>query len=164
MAEHHRRDQFASGVPDLDDYLTKRAGQYRRRDLGVTYVLVRDDDPTVLGYHTMAMSSVPVADLPASVGRKLPSHPVPAVLIGRLAVAIPFQGQGAGGLLVSDAIERCVSFSEQIGCAIIHVHATNDRAAEFYRRLEFTSFGGQPNHLFITLATARAVLPTGPDE
>lgn len=48
-----------------------------------------------------------LADLPASIGKKLPRYPtVPSVRMGRLAVDQAFRGQGLGGALLADALDR----------------------------------------------------------
>src|SRR5690242_15433000 len=80
----HDRSRFASGDDALDEWLGRYAGQNRRRDTAATWV-VADAQGAVVAYATIAMSAIDRSSAPASVARQAPD-PVPALLIGRLAV------------------------------------------------------------------------------
>ena len=83
----HRRSDFQCGVPALDDFLRTFVTQYEKRRLGKTFVAVPSDDALrVIGYYTLAAGAVAFAHLPIEVARKLPRHPVPVILLARLAV------------------------------------------------------------------------------
>ena len=82
----HVRAGFDSGKASLNEFLHSLVTQYERRNLGRTYVAVKEADQRVLGYYTLASGAIDVGGLPAKVARKLPRHPVPVVLIARLAV------------------------------------------------------------------------------
>src|SRR5438874_470174 len=83
----HQRQEFVCGKPPLDDFLKSLVSQYEKRNLGRTYVAVRPGEKQVCGYYTLASGSVPFAHIPAKAAKKLPKHPVPVALLGRLAVA-----------------------------------------------------------------------------
>src|SRR4051812_14420161 len=88
----HQRADFRCGKPALDAFLHAHASQYEKRRLGRTYVLVRPDEQRVWGYFTLAAGAVAYAHLPVKAARKLPRHPVPVILLGRLAVDQAVQG------------------------------------------------------------------------
>lgn len=54
----------------------------------------------MLGYFTLASSAIAFENLPPDESQKLPKHPVPTILLGRLAVDRTQQGQGLGETLL----------------------------------------------------------------
>ena len=48
------REGFDCGKPSLNDFLHALVSQYEKRNLGRTYVALREGDPHVLGYYTLA--------------------------------------------------------------------------------------------------------------
>ena len=104
LTRSHERASFTCGKPPLDDFLRSLVTQYEKRNLGRTYVAVRAGEPRVLGYYTLASGSVPFQNLPAPAARKLARHPVPVILLARLAVDQSVQGQGLGESLLLDAL------------------------------------------------------------
>ena len=85
------------------------------------------------------------------MSRKLPKHPVPAALIGRLAVADVAQGQGVGNMLLADAIKRTLAVSDQIAIYAMVVDAITDDAEGFYKQFGFTRLGDDRPRLFLPL-------------
>src|SRR5947208_9401025 len=83
----HERDDFSCGHASLDDFLKKYASQYARRKLGTTYVVTVGGQASVLGYYTLAPSHFTFAHAPAELLKGLPKHPVPSLLLARLAVS-----------------------------------------------------------------------------
>ncbi len=77
--------------------------------------------------------------MPDVVARKLPKHPIPAALPGRLAVSARDQGCGIGGLLLADAIKRTLAISDTIGIHALVVDALNEQAETFYQTYGFTA-------------------------
>ncbi len=83
----HQRASFRCGKPALDEFIRTLVTQYEKRRLGKTFVAVQTDDlATVVGYYTLASGAVACANLPPNVARKLPQHPIPVILLARLAV------------------------------------------------------------------------------
>lgn len=97
------------------------------------------------------------AELHGRARRNAPS-PVPAVLIGRLAVDRELQGSGLGRLLVRDAILSTLAAADRIGVRLLIVHALHDEAASFYAALGFKPSPTDPLHLYLLLRDARASL------
>lgn len=84
--------------------------------------------------------------------------PVPAILIGRLAVDLQFRGHGLGASLLQNAFVRAVQVSHQIGSAAIAVHARDETAVPFYERFGFTRLPGDLHTLMLPMADAVAVI------
>ena len=89
--------------------------------------------------------------------RNMPD-PIPAVLIGRLAVDVRYQGQRIGLSLLQDALDRTIAASQSIGVAYILVQALNDAAKRFYEKNGFVAIPEQPLTLFLAVATAAAAM------
>lgn len=131
----HDRATFTSGSSALDSYLHQRAKQDMRRRVASCFVAV-DEAGTIAGYYTIAASSLVLDLLPADQAKRLPRYPaIPAVLLGRLAVAQVHQGRSLGGALVVDALLRA-SRAEVMAYAMI-VDAKDEAAARFYEHLGF---------------------------
>jgi predicted N-acetyltransferase YhbS len=102
----HDRTTFESGSAPLDRYCRHQITQDIRRRVTASFVALTREG-RIAGYYTLASASILLADLPAATSKKLPRYPsVPAVRMGRLAVDRGFQGQGLGGALLADALER----------------------------------------------------------
>ena len=103
----HDRTGFQCGIEALDRYLKKQAKQDIKRRISRVFVATKPDNPkAVIGYYTLSTLSIELNQLPEKRARKLPKHPVPAALIGRLAISNAAQGQGVGKLLLEQIKER----------------------------------------------------------
>jgi GNAT superfamily N-acetyltransferase len=158
LDKRHEPDDFSCGHASLDDFLKKYAGQYARRKLGTTYVATVGDEPRVLGYYTLAPSHFEFAHAPAKLLKGLPKHPVPSMLLARLAVNQAERGQGLGTQLLLDAFDRCLRVARQVAFRAIEVEAIDNQAAAFYAKFGFLPFPSDPHHLAIALETVEEVL------
>jgi len=151
----HDRTTFNSGSKPLDRYLQEQVTQDVRRRVAACFVALADGQ-RIVGYYTLASASLLLADLPASTGKKLPRYPtVPAVRMGRLAVDQTLKGQGLGGALLADALDRAAR--SEIAAYALMVDAKDEAAAAFYRHHGFIALPDLPLTLFLPLAT---VLPS----
>lgn len=158
MAKEHERSQFSCGQPALDEFVRTRVSQYEKRRLGKTFVAVVKGEKRVLGYYTLAAGAVAFEHLPHAASRKLPKHPVPVVLLARLAVDRSAQGKRLGEGLLLDALQRVLDLSSALGVHAVEVDALDDKAAAFYRKFGFTPLLDEPLHLYLAIATIEQVL------
>jgi len=84
-------------------------------------------------------------------------NPIPAMLIGRLAVDKKFSGQGIGSGLLKDAIIRTKQISEITGVAAIYVHAISENAKNFYLQYGFSSSPLNPMTLMVKIDEAKII-------
>jgi GNAT superfamily N-acetyltransferase len=160
----HDIDAFASGNQPLDGWLHQQRERDEQERTAVTYVLV---DPAgdsagkrVIGYLTLNSFAFPGKqarrrDQDRHIGRY---DPVPAVLIGRLALDASFQGRGLGSVLIVSALTQILAIRDRLGIAVAVVHAIDDAAASFYEHQGFTRFRDNPRHLYYLLATFERAL------
>ncbi len=153
----HKRSEFSCGYPSLDDFLQKYAGQYGRRKLGTTYVAVAVGQSCVLGYYTLAPSHFQFTNAPAELLKGLPKHPVPSLLLARLAVTEQEHGKGLGRYLLLGAFERCLRVASEVAFRAIEVEAIDDSAAAFYAKYGFVPFPTDPHPLAIAVETVQQI-------
>jgi len=147
----HRRNEFDCGNDALNGYLQKQAGQDQRKRFAVCYLLVEQSTEVIAGYYTLSAGSVDAGELPAELVRKLPRYEtVPVVRLGRLAIAISFQGQGAGAAMLFDAVQRTAA--SDIGAHSLIVDAIDDGAVRFYEHHGFIQLPSTNRVLFLPIS------------
>lgn len=144
-------DSFSCGVAPLDEWLKRRARRNEAEGASRTFVCCAGK--RVAGYYSLAAASVLREAATGAVRRNMP-EPVPAVLIGRLAVDKPWQGQGLGADLLRDAVLRIVGAAVTIGVRAILVHAISTDAKAFYEKHGFRASPLDPMTLMVTVEEA----------
>jgi GNAT superfamily N-acetyltransferase len=160
----HVRGEFCCGKAPLDDFLRSLVSQYEKRNLGRTYVAMKEGDKRVYGYYTLASGAVLFANLPVETARKLPRHPVPVALLARLAVDQAAQGRGLGIELLMDALRRCQELSGSLGIHAVEVLAIDEEARSFYQKYGFVSLLDDARHLYLPMKTIEVELGGGASE
>ncbi len=153
LGKRHDRAAFTCSVAELDDYLKRRAGQDVRRRIARVFVCTEDGSDVVLGFYALSALSIDVGSLPEAQARRLPRHPVPAALVGRLAVNHAAQRRGLGRLLLADAVQRALGASEQVAIHALVVDAKSERARRFYEAYGFLLLPDEPMRLFLPLGS-----------
>jgi GNAT superfamily N-acetyltransferase len=146
------RSAFDCGThPALNLYIAQHAGQDQKRNLSRTFMYLEGD--VLLGYYTLANTSVALDELSEDQKKKMPRYPMPAVLLSRLAVDKGTQGQGLGLRLMSDFFRRVYMLSKLSGVAFVVVDAKDQNAADFYQ-LKLGFIPSMNNPLRVVLSTA----------
>ncbi len=153
LGSHHDRTAFSCGEPALDSYLRRQASQDVRRRVTQVFVALGDAPGTIAAYYNLSAASFEKDELPPAVAKRLPHYPVPAAVLGRLAVDRAQQGRGLGETLLLDAIRRVVRASTTIAVHAIIVDTKNGRARAFYERYGFRAFASVPRRLLLPLET-----------
>jgi GNAT superfamily N-acetyltransferase len=87
----------------------------------------------IAGYVTLSAAQIERAFLPRPQQRNRPD-PVPATLLGQLAVDKSFQGQGHAASLLLFALRTALIASETIGSVGVLTHPLDDGVRRFYGR------------------------------
>jgi GNAT superfamily N-acetyltransferase len=149
----HNRDHFDSGEPVLDEWLRRYAGPSRRRDTAATWVIT-DTNHIVVAYASVAMTGIDRSAAPEALAKGVPD-PVPALLLGRLAVDHQYTNLGIGTALVAHVLATAVELNQQAACRAIAVTALNSSARTWWERLGFHSFDpSEPDELDLYLLTS----------
>ena len=155
LGRMHDRRAFSCGTAVLDNYLKRQAGQDIRRRIARVFVCTAENSDAILGFYTLNALSIDLRSLPESLRRKLPRHPVPCALIGRLAVDTSVHGQGVGRMLLADAIERTIGASATLAIHAMIVDAKDNAAKRFYVDFGFLPLQDNPMRLFLPLGAVR---------
>jgi GNAT superfamily N-acetyltransferase len=134
----HDRAGFHSGEPVLDEWLRRYAGQNRRRDTAATWVIV-DGHDVVVAYASVAMTAIDRSAAPPTLAKQAPD-PVPALLLGRLAVDSRHAGLGVGTSLVAHVLATAVELNTEAACRAVVVTALNAKVRRWWERLGFRAF------------------------
>jgi GNAT superfamily N-acetyltransferase len=154
LEANHDLSLFDCGVPALNEYLTKYALVNHQNQSARTYVTRRGE--AVVGYYTLTAGSVNREETPARVARGLARHPVPIILLARLAVDRREQGRGVGAGLLKDALLRAAQAADLIGCRAVLVHAKDQAAKAFYQRFGFEPAPVDELHLYLLMKDIKA--------
>ena len=125
-----------------------------KRRAAAVFVLTPQTEPSrIAGFYTLCSTSIELSSLPKDLVKKLPRYPdVPAIRIGRLARDVAFPG--AGALLVSDALTRCVRVAAEVAATVVVVDSKGETATRFYKDFGFITLPKLPRRMFLPLATA----------
>lgn len=146
LAATHKLSEFDCGVVALNRFLQQHALNSQRADSALTYVTLVGE--AVAGYLSLVVGSVEFDDAPERLAKGMPRHPVPVMILARLAVDRRFAGRSLGSAMLRDALRRTIMVSEIAGVRGLVVHAKNDDARSFYEHFGFTTFKDKPLTLF----------------
>ncbi|MCL2009445.1 MAG: GNAT family N-acetyltransferase [Synergistaceae bacterium] len=133
----------------MNQYLLRQAGQDVRKYYAILFVAVESATSKIIGYYTLANTSVNLDDVPSALRKKLPKYAaVPAIRLGRLAVDVTAQGYGVGAQLLADAAIRSVL--NVSAWAFMTVDAKDSKACAFYKKFGFDSLLDDERHLYIS--------------
>lgn len=153
----HEVDAFDCGKETLDRFLQRHALVNQKAGSAQTYVVCRREQ-RVAGYYSLAVGAVEHADAPDRVGKGLARHPIPVMLLARLAIDRAEQGKGLGKALLKDALLRTAQAAEIAGIRALLVHAKDDEARAWYEQFDFEPSPTDPYHLFLLMKDLRALL------
>ncbi len=156
LQRNHAVDEFDCGREALNRFLLRYALQNQQAGASQTYVALADE--AVVGYYTLVVGQVEHDAAPERLTKGLARHPVPIMLLARLAIATSWQGKGLGSGLLKDAMQRTLQAADIAGIRAFAVHAKDDEARAFYEHFGFTPLASDPYHLFRLLKNIRAGL------
>lgn len=159
LTKMHDRKSFHCGVEALDRYLQQYAWQNQKSGVSKTIVAVPEERPTqILGYYSLAPTSIDFEQVPKDLSRRLPRYPIPAYLLARLAVDKSLQGAGLGGQLLLGAGERCLTAAVEVGGVFMMIEAKDEDAAQWYERFGAVRSDANEWLLMLPLTSIEAAL------
>jgi len=156
LQRRHKCDAFDCGSSALNEYLTRFAWTNQQSGAARTYVACRGK--RVVGYYSLAFGSIEHEAASPRVRKGLARHPIPIMLLARLAVDVSQQGQGIGKGLLKDALLRTLQAADIGGLRALIVHAKDESAKAFYERFGFESSPLDEFHLMLLLKDLRKIV------
>ena len=156
LAATDQVDAFDCGEIALNQFLQRYALVNQKANSAQTYVCCQGD--FVVGFYSLAVGSVDPGVAPSRVMKGLARHPVPVMILARLAVDKAHQRQGLGRALLKDALLRTAQAADIAGIRCLLVHAKNDAARQWYEAWEFRPSPTDPYHLFLMMKDIKGLL------
>ena len=157
MTEAHDGAAFDSGEPVLDDWLRRRAWSNQQAAASRTYVVCPVGSQRIVGYFALSMGQILARDVTGAMRRNMP-NPIPAVVLGRLAIDWAWQGKGVGRAMLADVVRRSLRASLEVSARLVIVHAISPAAEAFYLRHGFTRLPVDAPTLALDLVKWRKVV------
>ncbi len=139
LAASHDVGRFDCGNESLNHWLKRRAPRNQREGSSRTWVVT--DGTRVVGFYASATAVVARTEATARAARNQPD-PLPAMLLGRLAVDRNHQGRGLAAALLKHFLLKALEVAELTGLRLVLTHAKDSQAAGFYRH-----YGFQPSRI-----------------
>ncbi len=156
LAATDQVETFDCGHVALNQFLQRYALLNQNANSAQTYVCCHND--RVVGFYSLAVGSVDPPIAPSRVTKGLARHPVPVMILARLAVDKAHQHKGLGKALLKDALLRTAQAADIAGIRCLLVHAKDDDARRWYESLDFDPSPTDPYHLFLMLKDLKGLL------
>lgn len=156
LASSDNLDNFDCGESALNQFLQRFALTNQKANSAQTYVSCKDG--AVVGFYSLAIGSVEPENAAPRVLKGMARHPVPVMILARLAIDQNHQGGGLGRALLKDALLRTAQAADIAGIRALLVHAKDDTARQWYLNWEFESSETDLFHLFLLLKDLKAIL------
>lgn len=156
LRRDHPVDNFECGEPQLDLFLVRYAFMAQQAGGSTTYVGL--NDATIIGFYSLVFGDIDHSKASSRLTKGLAQHPVPLMVLARLAVHRSWQGRGIGAALLHDAMRRTVQAAEIGGLRALAAHAKDQQAAAFYAHFGFEPSPTDPLHMFVMLKDVRRML------
>jgi GNAT superfamily N-acetyltransferase len=153
LRRDHPVDGFTCGSSELDRFLARYAFVNQQANSSQTYLGLREVE--VIGFYTLVVGQVDCDEAPRRLTKGLAHHPVPIMLLARLAVGLAWQGRRVGAALLKDAMRRTLPAAEIAGIRAFAVHAKDVTAKQFYEHFDFLPSPTDPLHLFVLVKDLR---------
>jgi GNAT superfamily N-acetyltransferase len=148
LAETDDRDRFDCGRESLNHWFRRHALANHAAGVSRTNVICDAATAEIIGFVTLSAAQIERAFISKPRQRNMPD-PIPATLLGQLAVHKDHQGRGHARSLLLFALRTALRASREIGSFGVMTHALDDRARAFYQRWGFQDLPFDPRRAMI---------------
>jgi len=127
LRREHKVEGFDCGQEALNRFLVRFALQSQLSNSSQTYIARSGD--SIIGYYTLVFGDVAFDDAPERLRKGVARHPVPLMILARLAVSLSWHRKGVGSGLLKDAMLRTLAAADIAGLRAFD----GDRAGENMR-------------------------------
>ena len=153
LSSDHSLNDFDCGDPTLNKWLKRYAMLNQQANSARTFVVCKEK--SVIGFYALAVGSIEHETAGKRIKKGIARHPIPVMILARLAVDLTFQGQRVGSGLLKDAVLRTLAAADLAGIRAIFIHAKDEKARRFYERFDFEPSPIDPMKLMLLLKDAQ---------
>jgi GNAT superfamily N-acetyltransferase len=153
LRRDHPIDKFSCGHEELDRFLIRFALTNQQANASQTWLGLHETE--VIGFYSLVVGEVAYIDAPERLTKGLARHPVPIMLLARLAVGTAWQRRHIGAGMLKDAMRRTLQAADIGGIRAFSVHAKDENARRFYEHFGFISSPVDPFHLYLLIKDIR---------
>ena len=128
--------EFDCGDSQLNRWFRTKALNNEAAGFSRTHVMHQANQ--IVGFYTLSAAAIDIEA--TALGETSAPDPIPAILLGRMAVASKFQGLGVGKRLLADAIDKAHLVAKDVGVALLMVHP-KPKAVGYYEKRSFQRLG-----------------------
>ncbi len=136
LAELDERSHFDRGRDSLDAWFRRHAWQNHVSGVSRTNVICDALTGLIVGYVTLSAAQIQ-------------RDPIPATLLGQLAIDKAHQGRGHAGSLLRFALTAALRASREVGSFGVITHPIDEQVRQFYRRWGFEDVPFDPRRSMI---------------
>jgi GNAT superfamily N-acetyltransferase len=148
LAEDDERDHFDCGRDSLNMWFRRHAWHNHVSGISRTSVICDAGTGLIVGYVTLSAAQIEREFL-AKAHRRNKPDPVPATLLGQLAIHRTHQGQGHARSLLLFALTAALRASREVGSFGVLTHPLDEQVRQFYRRWGFEDVPFDPEQAMI---------------
>jgi GNAT superfamily N-acetyltransferase len=148
LAETDNRSNFDCGRESMNQWFRRHAWANHAAGISRTNIICDIATGQLLGYVTLSAGQIERAALHKSHQRNKPD-PVPATLLGQLAIHKDHQGRGYARSLLLFALRAALKASREIGSFGVVTHPIDESARSFYARWGFQDLPFDPRRAMI---------------
>lgn len=152
-------DHFDCGQIALNQFLQRHALNNQRANSAQTYVCCVKGK--IAGFYSLAVGSLAHKTAPERISKGLARHPIPVMILARLAVDQAWQGKGLGRALLKNALLRTIQAADIAGIQAIIAHAKDEKARHWYKGFDFVDGPADPYQLFLLLKDLKSISGKG---
>jgi GNAT superfamily N-acetyltransferase len=148
LSDEDERSQFDCGRDSLNAWFRRHA--WHNHNSGISRISVICDAGTgsIVGYVTLSAAQIEREFLAKAHQRNKPD-PVPATLLGQLAIHKTYQGQGHARSILLFALTAALRASREVGSFGVLTHPIDEQVRQFYRRWGFEDVPFDPKRSMI---------------
>ena len=143
LTEADDRTLFDCGRESLNSWFRRHGWSNQASGASRINVITDASSGRIIGYVTLSSAQIERAFLPKPMQRNSPD-PVPATLLGQLAVDANYQGQGYAARLLGFALGTAANAAEVIRSIGVVTHPLDESVRQFYAKWGFQELPFDP--------------------
>lgn len=148
LSQDDERGSFDCGRDSLNTWFQRHAWHNHVSGISRTSVICDTNTELIVGYVTLSAAQIEREFLAKAHQRNKP-NPIPATLLGQLAVDRAHQGQGHARSLLLFALTAALRASFEVGSFGVITHPIDEQVRQFYRRWGFEDLPFDPKRSMI---------------